>query len=277
MKIYSSSWVRVWRENHQIMMIYVEDMVEYGEFIAAVAPTAPVVTVPRLTTIVMAKDTEEKSCIVPAAAAAAVLHGDVGGGRATYNPGRNVKNLGHATGRPDDVCMGATKPPALEDAAEKEEEENLLGNLWTEVQEQCWLAGPTTLVLMVQYLTALIVISFVGLLGAQYLTPISLTNCFAISLVSTFWYVWVMFVSSNFPPTDIERERRQEDLGLLLDNTDQTTIITLYWDFFATRTSNWTRDFVWTSLWSKAVPSGGNLLAGSNFCPVSGCHTHMCA
>lgn len=123
------------------------------------------VTVPRLTTIEMAEETEEKSCIVPAAAAAAVLHGDVGGGRATYNPGRNVKKLGHATGRPDDVSMGATKPPALEEAAEKEEE-NLLGNLWTEVQEQCWLAGTTTLVLMVQYLTGLIVISFVGLLGA---------------------------------------------------------------------------------------------------------------
>ncbi|CAK9869969.1 unnamed protein product [Sphagnum jensenii] len=160
----------------------------------------------------------------------AVLHGDVGGGRATYNPGRNVKNLGHATGRPDDVSMGATKPPALEEAAEKEEEENLLGNLWTEVQEQCWLAGPTTLMLMVQYVTGLIVISFVGLLGAQYLTTISLTNCFAISLVSTFWYLWVMFFSSKFPPTDMERERRQE-----LDNTDQTTIITLYWDFFCSK------------------------------------------
>jgi hypothetical protein len=94
-------------------------------------------------------------------------------------------------------------------------------------------------------------------------------------LVSTFWYVWVMFVSSKFPPTNIERERRHEDLGLLLDNTNQTTIITLYWGF-ATRTSKWTRDFVWTSLWSKEVSSGGNLLAGSNFCPVSGCHTHMC-
>jgi hypothetical protein len=186
-----------------------------------------VVTVPRLTTVAMAEETVEKSCIVPDAAAAAVLHGDVGGGRATYTPGRNVKNLGHATGRPDDVSMGATKPPALEEAAEKEEEENLLGNLWTEVQEQCWLAGPTTLMLMVQYLTGLIVISFLGLLGAQYLTTIGLTNCFAISLVSTFWYVWVMFVSSKFPPTDIERERTQENLGLL-DNTDQTTIITFY-------------------------------------------------
>jgi hypothetical protein len=217
------------------MMIFVEDMVEYEEFMAAVAPSAPVVTVPRLTTVAMAEETEEKSCIVPAAAAAPVLHGDVGGGRATYNPGRNVKNLGHATGRPDDVSIGATKPPALEEAAEKEEEENLLRNLWTEVQEQCWLAGPTTLMLMVQYLTALIVISFVGLLDAQYLTTISLTNCFAISLVSTFWYVSIMVVSSKFPPTDIERERRQEDLGLLLDNTDQTTIITLYWDFFCNK------------------------------------------
>ncbi len=225
----------MWRENHQIMMIFVEDMVEYEEFMAAVAPSAPVVTVPRLTTVAMAEETEEKSCIVPAAAAAPVLHGDVGGGRATYNPGRNVKNLGHATGRPDDVSIGATKPPALEEAAEKEEEENLLRNLWTEVQEQCWLAGPTTLMLMVQYLTALIVISFVGLLDAQYLTTISLTNCFAISLVSTFWYVSIMVVSSKFPPTDIERERRQEDLGLLLDNTDQTTIITLYWDFFCNK------------------------------------------
>ncbi len=54
-------------------------------------------------------------------------------------------------------------------------------------------------------------------------------------LVSTFWYVWVMFVSSKFPPTDMERERREEDLGLLLDNTDQTTIITLYWDFFCNK------------------------------------------
>jgi hypothetical protein len=170
------------------MMIFVEDMVEYGEFMAAVAPTAPVVTVPRLTTVAMAQETVEKSCIVPAAAAA-VLHGDVGGGRVTYNPGRNVKNLGQATGRPDDLSMGATKPPALEEAAEKEEEENLSGNLWTEVQEQCWLAGPTTVMLMVQYLTGLVVISFVGLLGAQYLTTISLTNCFAISLVSTFWYI----------------------------------------------------------------------------------------
>jgi hypothetical protein len=44
-----------------------------------------------------------------------------------------------------------------------------------------------------------------------------------------------MFVSSKFPPTDMERERREEDLGLLLDNTDQTTIITLYWDFFCNK------------------------------------------
>ncbi len=98
------------------------------------------------------------------------------------------------------------------------------------------LAGrSTTLMLMVQYLTRLVVISFVGLLGVQYLTTISLTNCFAISLVSTFWYVRIMFVSSKFPPTEIESERRQEDLGLLLDNTDQTTIITLYWDFFCNK------------------------------------------
>jgi hypothetical protein len=172
-----------------MMMIFLEDMVEYDEFMAAVAPTAPVVTVPRLTTVAMAEEIVEKSCIVPAAAAAtAVLHGDIGGGRATYNPGGNVKNLGHATGRPDDLSMGATKPPALEEAAEKEEE-NLLGNLRTEVQEQCWLAGPTTLMLMVQYLTGLVVISLVGLLGLQYLTTISLTNCFAISLVSTYWYI----------------------------------------------------------------------------------------
>ncbi len=61
----------MWRENHQIMMIFVEDMVEYGEFMAAVAPTAPVVTLPRLTTVAMAEETVEKSCIVPAAAAAA--------------------------------------------------------------------------------------------------------------------------------------------------------------------------------------------------------------
>jgi hypothetical protein len=59
--------VRVWRENHQIMMIFVEDMVEYGEFWAALAPTAPVVTVRRLTTVAMAEETVEKSCIVPAA------------------------------------------------------------------------------------------------------------------------------------------------------------------------------------------------------------------
>ncbi|CAM6003451.1 unnamed protein product [Sphagnum balticum] len=151
------------------MMIFVEDMIEYGEFMATAAPTAPVVTVPRLTTVATTEETVEKSCTVPAAAAAAaVLHGDVGGGRATYNPGRNVKNLGHATGRPDDVSMGATKPPALEEAAEKEEEENLLGNLWTEVQEQCWLAGPTTLMLMVQYLTGLIVISFVDTIITLY-------------------------------------------------------------------------------------------------------------
>jgi hypothetical protein len=64
------------------MMIFVEDMVEYGEFTAAVGPTAPVVTVPRLTTVAMAQETMEKSCIVPPAAAAG-LPGDVGGGRAT--------------------------------------------------------------------------------------------------------------------------------------------------------------------------------------------------
>ncbi len=67
--------MRVWRENHQIMMISVKDMAEYGEFIAAVAPTAPVITVPRLTTVAMTEETLEKSCIVPAAAAPAVLHG----------------------------------------------------------------------------------------------------------------------------------------------------------------------------------------------------------
>ncbi|CAM6013592.1 unnamed protein product [Sphagnum balticum] len=200
------------------MMISVEDMAEYGEFIAAVAPTAPVITVPRLTTVAMAEETLEKSCIVPAAAAAAaaVLHGD-GSGRATYNPRRNVRNLGHVTGRPDDVSVGATKPPALEEAAEEEEEEeeDLLGNLWTEMQEQCWLAGPTTLMLMLQYLTGLIVISFVGLLGAQYLAA--------------------------------------HQLDQLLCG--------YHWFRCSARTSKWTRDFVWTSLWSKAVPSGGNLLA----------------
>jgi hypothetical protein len=183
------------------MMIFVEDMIESGEFTAAVAPTAPVVTVPRLTTVAMAQETVEKSCIVPPAAAA-VLPGDVGGGRATYNPSRNVKNLGQSTGRPDDVSMGATKPPVLEEGAEKEEEENLFGNLWTGVQEQCWLAGPTTLILMVQYLTGLIVFSFVGLLGAQYLITISLTDCFAI-----YWfqrsgtYGSCLFLPSSPPQT----------------------------------------------------------------------------
>jgi len=154
----------------------------------------------------MAEETLEKSCIVPAAAAAAaaaaVLHGD-GGGRATYNPRRNVRNLGHATGRPDDVSVGATKPPALEKAAEEEEEEeeekeeDLLGNLWTEMQEQCWLAGPT----------GLIVISFVGLLGAQYLAAISLTNCFVgiigFDVLARMGHVCFFQV----PPTDTERER----------------------------------------------------------------------
>lgn len=131
-----------------------------------------------------------------------------------------MKNLEHATGRPDDVSMGATKPPALEEAAEKEEEENLLGNLWSyDSHAHGALSHGTHCHLFRR---------------SQYLTTISLTNCFAISLVSTFWYVWVMFVSSKFPPTDIERERKQEDLGLL-DNTDKTTIITLYWDFFCNK------------------------------------------
>jgi len=163
------------------------------------------VTVPRLTTIAMAEETEEKSCIVPAAAAAAaVLHGDVGGGRATYNPGRNGEKLGHATGRPDDVSMGATKPPALEEAAEKEEEKTC----WEICGLRCRSnAGWQVLRLSCSWCSisrdSLSSLSS----GAQYLTAISLTNCFAISLVSTFWYVLVMFVSSKFPPTDIERER----------------------------------------------------------------------
>jgi hypothetical protein len=223
------------------MMISVEDMAEDGEFIAAVAPTAPVITVPRLTTVAMAEETLEKSCIVPAAAAPAVLHGD-GGGRTAYNPRRNVRNLGHAKGRPDDVSVGATKPPALEEAAEEEEEEeekeeeDLLGNLWTEMQEQCSLAGPTTLMLMVQYLTGLIVISFVGLLGAQDLAAISLTNCFVgitgFDVLVRMGHVCFFQVP---PHRQTDRERRQQDLGLLLDSTDQAMIITLHWDFFCSK------------------------------------------
>ncbi len=215
-------------------------MAEYGEFIAAVAPTSPVITVPILTTVAMAEETLEKSCIVPAAPAA-VLHGD-GSGRATYNPRRNVRNLGHATGRPDYVSVGATKPPALGKAAEEEEEEeeekeeDLLGNLWSEMQEQCWLAGPTTLMLVVQHLTGLIVISFVGLLGTQYLAAISLTNCF-VGIIGFDVLVRMGHICFfQVPPhRQTERERRQEDVGLLLDSTVQTMIINLYWDFYCSK------------------------------------------
>jgi hypothetical protein len=133
--------------------------------------------------------------------------------------------------------LGATKPPALEEVAEKEEkQEDLLGNLWTEVQEQCSLAGPTTLMLMVQYLTGLIVISFVGLLGAQYLAAISLSNCFGgiigFDVLVRLGHVCFFQVP---PHRQTDRQRRQEDLGLLLDSTDQTMIITLYWDFFCSK------------------------------------------
>jgi hypothetical protein len=130
-----------------------------------------------------------------------------GGGRATYNPRRNVRNLGHATGRPDDVSVGATKPPALEEAAEEEEEEeDLLGKLWTEMQEQCWLAGPTTLMLMVQYLTGLIVISFVGLLSAQYLAAISLTGFDVLVRMGHVCFFQV--------PPHRQKERERGDRGL---------------------------------------------------------------
>ncbi len=105
------------------------------------------------------------------------------------------------------MSVGATKPPALEEAAEEEEEEeDLLGKLWTEMQEQCWLAGPTTLMLMVQYLTGLIVISFVGLLSAQYLAAISLTGFDVLVRMGHVCFFQV--------PPHRQKERERGDRGL---------------------------------------------------------------
>jgi MATE family multidrug resistance protein len=55
--------------------------------------------------------------------------------------------------------------------------ENVL-NWWTEVCEQCWLSGPTILMLLLQYLTALTVVTFVGRLGASYLAAMSMATSF---------------------------------------------------------------------------------------------------
>ncbi|CAK9224368.1 unnamed protein product, partial [Sphagnum troendelagicum] len=55
--------------------------------------------------------------------------------------------------------------------------ENVL-SCWTEVCEQCWLSGPTILMLLLQYLTGLTVVTFVGRLGASYLAAMSMATSF---------------------------------------------------------------------------------------------------
>lgn len=53
-----------------------------------------------------------------------------------------------------------------------------LRSMWSELQKQCWLAGPTFLTLMLNELRQLMVVSFVAQLGASYLAAYSLGNSF---------------------------------------------------------------------------------------------------
>ncbi len=83
------------------------------------------------------------------------------------------------------------------------------------------------------------------------------------SLGSTSWYA-----RGSPPKTDSEK---REIAGKNL--RDFSSICVSF--FFADRTVKRTRDFVWTSVWSKAVPSAGNLLATSHIRPPCGGNTHL--
>jgi hypothetical protein len=141
--------------------------------------------------------------------------------------------------------------------------ENVL-SCWTEVCEQCWLSGPTILMLLLQYFTALTVVTFVGRLGASYLAAMSMATSF-VGIVG-----FDVLVRTWFPNEDRQREERN------CRKKFKRFFLNLCVSFsFADRTVKRTRDFVWTSVWSKAVPSAGNLLATSHIRPPCGGNTHL--
>jgi hypothetical protein len=79
--------------------------------------------------------------------------------------------------------------------------ENVL-SCWTEVCEQCWLSGPTILMLLLQYFTGLTVVTFVGRLGASYLAAMSMANSF-VAIIG-----FDVLVRTWFPTEDRQREER---------------------------------------------------------------------
>jgi hypothetical protein len=115
--------------------------------------------------LVAAAENLEKKMVVASVAPAVVVAGDGAG-----DPASMMKLENHGVAGSYIKVLDKEKMKVVADRP--------LRSMWSELQKQCWLAGPTFLTLMLNELRQLMVVSFVAQLGASYLAAYSLGNSF---------------------------------------------------------------------------------------------------
>jgi len=115
--------------------------------------------------LVAAAENLETKMVVASVAPAVVVAGDGAGDPASI---MRLENHG----------VAGSYIKVLDKEKKKVVADRPLRSMWSELQKQCWLAGPTFLTLMLNELRQLMVVSFVAQLGASYLAAYSLGNSF---------------------------------------------------------------------------------------------------
>jgi hypothetical protein len=115
--------------------------------------------------LVAAAENLEKKMVVASVAPAVVVAGDGAGDPASI---MRLENHG----------VAGSYIKVLDKEKMKVVADRPLRSMWSELQKQCWLAGPTFLTLTLNELRQLMVVSFVARLGASYLAAYSLGNSF---------------------------------------------------------------------------------------------------
>lgn len=115
--------------------------------------------------LVAAAENLEKKMVVASVAPAVVVAGDGAGDPASI---MRLENHG----------VAGSYIKVLDKEKMKVVADRPLRSMWSELQKQCWLAGPTFLTVMLNELRQLMVVSFVAQLGASYLAAYSLGNSF---------------------------------------------------------------------------------------------------
>jgi hypothetical protein len=116
--------------------------------------------------LVAAAENLETKMVVASVAPAVVVAGDGAG-----DPASNMRLESHGV-------VAGSYIKVLDKEKMKVVADRPLRSMWSELQKQCWLAGPTFLTLMLNELRQLMVVSFVAQLGASYLAAYSLGNSF---------------------------------------------------------------------------------------------------